>query len=1385
MEINAQVNTFEGGLDMDTDISRTASNTYRYAQNMRLITNEDGTSGILQSIDYIKKYKEIPALSNQTILYTIAARVPDENEILQNTAILITQDKSSESQNNIYLVTGFDQQELSCKCILKILWHMTEESNVQLIYNYETRNVYKLYVNDSNTGLKILNLADYTQEWGDKEPIQDPDFFNGQPTAVLPPLTLEQFINGNLKAGAYQYFYKLYTDTGIESTLSAGSEVIYLARPNINNGSLAEGYTEEYTTNYGIQLRINTTNDYFNRIRLYRVYWKDNINIPTVEIITEDKISKQNLNYTINDSTQQAISEITLEELNDFIPYTFHAKTMTQYKNRLFFANLEADGWDIPEDYDTRAYRANYQGRVTLTNTAGSNIINNVNLSDIVNGTVTIDSTADCINPMNQLDLYPDAQSTNEYAYDTGKSYGGEGPNIEFHLVFGETYETPYGRSTGISENANTTSYDNKTAASRMANRMSIEAANGTVSYDSINFPTTQLLSYSNPYISSKFASYQRDETYRFGIVFYNEKFIASPVHWICDIRIPSADTAGFQAFDVNTDLNCEVKSKPIGINFAIKANKFPEGAVAAEIVRCDRTEADRTIVSQGMINNPVFYYHPNMHTANATPNVSNGSNDIRPTLFPTMDELPQATFGCANHVSFVFNRCYDVKLFASPEVCMNPNSDVIQEGDYLCPVRVIWSVMRDTDNDDYIKVCYEDATTDTTNTFGVIRGDTGESLLCFDPPSGANTVIGAVKYYLSASANDFYKTFGPSSSGKNADSEHFILNINQARVARTDLPTQDNGGLAAYKGTYIDNISSRQYTNTAVGGSLFSIAGINALLGVDFPSNNATQHILYKAYATPPYNSVSSWANVRSVLVNVKRRVTQYGGNSYLARAANGYISCGGFITKNAGNKTIFGGDTFLTIFNYQHAIPFTKNNYADNPVNDGLVSDDNDDYKVYYHQGIQVFLPVESTINTYMRSDSTYAKLAQDESDDRFYLQTNPGVLNAHTQDVAMYQYNSVYSLSDGALNYSMGSTNQNISTNEFNRYRICCTEQKSAGEEVDSWAITKFANTLDLDFRYGAIHNLVDFNSRLYAIQESAVSVIGVGDRSLITDQNGAELVLGTGGILSRYDILVYNYGTGRVNDKSVITSSQNIYWYDSNKNVICALGNNGFHLLSKEKKVQSYLNSVAQLGDSAFTAVFNDRLNELWMQTKGRALVFSEQADLFTSFYTHTPDWGLRFYDRLVTLDNKQFYYTDTFGEEDIVKEMTANVTFVVNDNPLYTKVFDNQWLQGNLEDPQYLEPRNISSIKFHTKTQDSFEINYEDIECREDTYRFPIPRQDRSTTGTEDEAEQDILNKSFLPRMRGKYLTCEYTFDCNQDRSIEIPFIKTTYRYSRI
>jgi hypothetical protein len=47
MELNSSTNTFVRGLNLDSDITMIPEGQYRYAENVRLLTNADGTTGIL------------------------------------------------------------------------------------------------------------------------------------------------------------------------------------------------------------------------------------------------------------------------------------------------------------------------------------------------------------------------------------------------------------------------------------------------------------------------------------------------------------------------------------------------------------------------------------------------------------------------------------------------------------------------------------------------------------------------------------------------------------------------------------------------------------------------------------------------------------------------------------------------------------------------------------------------------------------------------------------------------------------------------------------------------------------------------------------------------------------------------------------------------------------------------------------------------------------------------------------------------------------------------------------------------------------------------------------------------------------------------------------
>ena len=195
-------------------------------------------------------------------------------------------------------------------------------------------------------------------------------------------------------------------------------------------------------------------------------------------------------------------------------------------------------------------------------------------------------------------------------------------------------------------------------------------------------------------------------------------------------------------------------------------------------------------------------------------------------------------------------------------------------------------------------------------------------------------------------------------------------------------------------------------------------------------------------------------------------------------------------------------------------------------------------------------------------------------------------------------------------------------------------------------------------------------------------------------------------------------------------------------------------------------------------------YDKKYKEVWFKFQKKSLIYNEQVGAFTSLYTHTPDYVLQFSDKIVSIRNNQFYVinsidTDTLDDVDKV----SKIQFVVNDNYQYTKVYDNVLLSGNLIDALNAEnPTVLLSAQFSTKGQNSqiFDNSTNKMDYREDTYRFAIPRENRTVDGS-----TDLGNMSFAGRMRGKYLLCTYTFDNTSESVFTIPQITTTYRYSLV
>ena len=164
------------------------------------------------------------------------------------------------------------------------------------------------------------------------------------------------------------------------------------------------------------------------------------------------------------------------------------------------------------------------------------------------------------------------------------------------------------GSTESFNINSTSTSVDNLTVyrSNTSGNKTGISTIKLSSSTSNVN--------YSNSEIDSKVRGLQRDEIYRYGIVFYNDSNLASPVHWIADIRTPKANDLGYETFSYETLSGADgtskkyLRTKPLGIRFTVRNTDvlLSNGVTGFDIVRCERTVSDRRVLMQGIVSDVV-----------------------------------------------------------------------------------------------------------------------------------------------------------------------------------------------------------------------------------------------------------------------------------------------------------------------------------------------------------------------------------------------------------------------------------------------------------------------------------------------------------------------------------------------------------------------------------------------------------------------------------------------------------------------------------------------------------------------------------------------------------------------------------------------------------
>lgn len=913
-------------------------------------------------------------------------------------------------------------------------------------------------------------------------------------------------------------------------------------------------------------------------------------------------------------------------------------------------------------------------------------------------------------------------------------------------------------------------------------------------------------LTYADPYVCANYTGFKQGESYTFGIVFYNDQNIASPVHFIGTIHIPYFDHWIFSAVKKDAEKQHDLVAATVGIRFRVDLSGFND-VRAYEIVRVQKTTDTRKILMQGLASNTATY--PKRQGKYGVDSL--GDNDLRNPMYPTISKQYYSMFKYSESdlEPGVLNTESNYSVFISPEISTNKENSgaILDLAAYMHPVKALSSVLYQEDlwlklpmptgNVPVFKhIAYATSSSNveidgkTKSDYGYFAGvpfcnvwtsgydlyynfigipvstdyggaRVGHVLFKYYTPSDYG---GTIPLKLEIQSIKFSAALDSDSLDKNQQSEYIVI----GDKVFINVTTQDNADYDSEDAIKYEKDRSGIHSNCAVirfenQKQLWPYAYNVIMMHVNWNESDnyqsfksvdplGTDGATKTSYDYEYDGNKFDWATINPTVLTTTRNTavladlcTNYDPYlQYSVLSSLNFTSTGQHTVVSSTNQpsymNCFGGDTYVCI----HKELWSGYGYGE--------------YKENVAQGrnsIHVKYPVETRINLDRVAGPNF-----DTDPDNPYFTFEPAqLLTKAAQELPLNAYNDAYSAQEyNKVFVTKGAWD--ISDQHLGN-RIVASEVKSTGELTDSFQDFKVANYIDVDGQYGPITNLVKYNGRLYYLQSTAFGTVSVNERSLITDNNNAQLLLGTGDVLQRYDYISTFNGSKEPNDPSIVTSPSSLYWYDSNKKSIQVFNQGGLNSLSKIKNAQSYFDK--QVEDKLVHSGYDMKYNEVWFSPeKGdKSIIYSEQVQAFIGFYSKTlkyPKVGGRF--SLGLTDNNKFI---RFGECDghINTEPSLRyVEFVVNQNAGMPKVFDTFSVNDCIRPMSGEAP--WFSVKFSTNRQG--EASQTRPVNKEGVYYMPIGRDG---------------NKE---RMRDKIMTVKLTLNTTE---FSIPSVSTMFRYSRI
>jgi len=538
---------------------------------------------------------------------------------------------------------------------------------------------------------------------------------------------------------------------------------------------------------------------------------------------------------------------------------------------------------------------------------------------------------------------------------------------------------------------------------------------------------------------------------------------------------------------------------------------------------------------------------------------------------------------------------------------------------------------------------------------------------------------VSIIRNNVQTHQSNIYKIFGFVASS--------YLNVNKSLSLQQDVEYDvDIEGTIPLSGTDVFIRKGETVVFTEI--PYYTFNGKHKLFG---NSNKGRCQILQPTSSiSSPYTYTQYWG-----CAYVDNFESRYGGTSYNSRKMNGYVALTDF--SNTAYQEVK-GDVYSGVFEYLRQIsdnshPFIRNNQIIGGSNIDIIQT-NPSYTAGNNE--IVIFPTYSVQNLKLRNDSYFTSIYTETSSymihefSGVYTDLDPTTLRENTyvnktgtpftQLENLYLYNNTYSRDQNLFEYFEKQDTNSI-LKSFNN-RIVASDLKILGESSDSFLNINPSTYIDVDGQYGEILELRIFNNRLYFFQEHAIGIVSVNEQATTNINGDATLVLGSVGLLGRYDYITINNGIN--NSNHVITSDNSLYFIDEIRKEFLRISENGLEKISITKNINNIVKTYDLTGARI---VHNRKYNEIQFHCKinddgikYRAFIFNEIQDAFIGYFEYPfgifdsePLERIDIVDALVLTDTNKIEslndgdynkFENTYTPSEITFLITANQDDVV-------------------------------------------------------------------------------------------------------------------------